>query len=83
MKTVVKREPNNGRPTNTDVTLADGSPACVVCLRRPKRWTGKRWQSYCKQCHTEIVRRWRQDKTTITVTNEQRQASRRQTTMIL
>jgi hypothetical protein len=59
-----------------DVVLADGQPACVMCLKRPKRWTGKRWQSYCRICQTEYSRRWREGRTSITVTNEQKQLIR-------
>jgi len=31
----------------------DGKPACSKCLRRPRRWDGRRWQSYCTECHRE------------------------------
>lgn len=33
--------------------FVDGKPACTKCGRRPKRWDGKRWQSYCTECKRE------------------------------
>lgn len=30
-----------------------GKPACVRCGRRPRRWDGRRWQSYCLPCHQD------------------------------
>jgi hypothetical protein len=36
--------------------LVDGKPACPRCGIRPKRWDGKRWQSYCVECRREYKR---------------------------
>lgn len=31
----------------------DGQPACVKCLKRPRRKSKGRYQSYCRVCHQE------------------------------
>lgn len=43
-------------PHETTIVLGDGAPACVRCWRRPKRFSGGRWQSYCSICHADYMR---------------------------
>lgn len=62
-------ESNVSRLTSGGKLVIGRSPACVKCGRRPQRWSGGRWQSYCKICHAEDHRRRR---------DEQRQERERQ-----
>jgi len=45
-----------------------GKPACSDCGRRPKRWSGGRWQSKCAVCHAEYVRDRRRGKVEVLLT---------------
>lgn len=56
--------------------LSDGRPACITCLKRPQRWDGTRWQSYCTVCHTDYCRKRRQGKTETLLTPEVREVVR-------
>lgn len=53
------------------VVVAGNKPACVKCLRRPKRWSGNRWQSYCAICQAEYARMRRSGKVEMLLTYEE------------
>jgi len=46
----------------------DGKPPCSSCGKRPKRWNGSRWQSYCDSCHAEYARNRRTGKVEVLLT---------------
>lgn len=64
--------PQVSRLTSGGKLVIDGKPACVKCGRRPQRWSGKRWQSYCGPCHTYDQWQRRLGKTELLVRDEDR-----------
>jgi hypothetical protein len=52
--------------------LSTGEPACVRCLKRPQRWDGTRWQSYCRVCHTDYMRQRRVARTEMLLDDHER-----------
>lgn len=51
--------------------LIDGKPACSRCGRRPRRWSGGRWQSYCTPCHQDYSAERRAGKVEVLLTPEE------------
>lgn len=65
-------ESNVSRLTESGQLVIGSKPACVKCGRRPKRWSGGRWQSYCTICHKEDQWERRRGKSDILVREEDR-----------
>jgi hypothetical protein len=57
--------------TSDGKIFIDGKPACSKCQRRPKRWNGRRWQSYCAECHREDRALRRAGKIEVLLTREE------------
>ena len=56
--------------------MIGGKPACSRCGRRPRRWSGGRWQSYCTVCHREYCAGRRTGKVETLLTPEEWEAVR-------
>lgn len=60
--------------TSSGKVFIGGKPACSRCGRRPRRWDGRRWQSYCTVCHRDDARDRRVGKVEMLLTPEEREA---------